>query len=128
MNYVIGTSLGKCIKDILDDVVPITSVMCIVTNTMIQDHDQLEEVVTSYYHHPMNPKYDMRKHELGDVVGLARSLYSAGIIHQPRLVHGLRQHHSLSQTWLEIAPDRTNDSPAAQKAYEHYQMLRNLTQ
>lgn len=125
---IIGTSLGKCIKDILDGKQKITDILCIVANTMIEDQAKLAQVIEGYYYFDTRPEYDLTAHSLEDCIGVANALYESGLIHQPRLIHGLTRHHKIKETWLEIAPDRSNDSEAAIKAYEHYQMVRNLTQ
>ena len=131
----IGTSLGGCLKSIMAGEVSEDDVLCIISRTKCGDLEGLMVVVEDYHgrgnnHAFMSSNYDFTGIDLDELKMLAHRLYEAGKIHQPRLYNndGGFVHPELvrDQLWLEIAP-RINDNPAVLNAYNHYKMLRTLT-
>ena len=126
----IGTSLGKCVKDILDGKVKEDQVLFIASNTMCPDLVKLCAVIEEYYYngHSRGSAYDMTAHSLLAAKEVAQRLYENGQLHQPRCfktgwsgnAHGLRD------TWYEIVPTNTSHDSNVVDAYERYRVLAEL--
>ena len=131
----IGTSLGGCLRSILDGEVTEDQVLTIITRTHCESYDSLVNVVKLYYaegnNYARNPqRYDLTKFDFETVLDLASRLYNSGRIHQPRLYSDsdyLPIAFAFQELWLQIVPTNTNSSPAVMDAYEKYKMLDSLT-
>lgn len=129
MSLFIGTSLGKCVKDILDGKVQENEVLFIVTNTRCPDLPRLMDVIEQYYSdRPHDPAYDIAAHSLADARALAQRLYDYGKLHQPRVFKNdaWSNTHRLNDTWYEIVPTLNSDNPTVIDAYSKYRMLASL--
>lgn len=129
----IGTSLGKCVKDILDGHVRYDDVFFIVTNTNCPTLEQLIGVIEEYYYENQGAKgprasYDLSAHSLATATKLAQRLMEDGKLHQPRAVGKAfwGNAHSLRDTWYDIVPSPTSDNESVREAWNHYTMIRNL--
>ena len=132
----IGTSLGKCVKDLLDGHVRYDDVFCIVTNTKCSTSEQLIRVIEEYYYDNQGAKgprasYDLSAHSLATATKLAQRLMDDGKLHQPRCVatgmYGNASNaHNLRDTWYDIVPSPTSDNESVREAWNHYTMIRNL--
>jgi hypothetical protein len=124
----IGTSLGKCIKSILDEDVSYDEVLFIVSNTMCPTVDRLMDVVSEYYYAPPYSTYDFSDHNIEDAKALATKLFNDGKLHQPRSVGADKwiRNHRLVDTWYDIAPSPTTDNESVREAWNHYKMIANL--
>ena len=132
----IGTSLGRCLRDILMDEVSEQDVLLIITRTQTKDYDSFLGVVKMYYEdgnaYSTNPReYDIAVKPWEEVEALASKLYKSGKIHQPRnfaLLGNQFIHPDLSDdVWVEVSPKNRNTTPAAVQAYEQYKLLDSLT-
>jgi len=136
----IGTSLGGCLKSLMDGEVSIDEVMFIVTRTMCPDYEKYIQVVKQYYAegnlYARNPsRYDLSESSLDDVIEMASRLYYLGKIHQPRVFveeggFGVAYQHPTEYgngLWMQVVPTNTNTTPAVVEAYEKYKMLDALT-
>jgi hypothetical protein len=126
----IGTSLGKCVKSILDGDVKEEDVMFIVSNTMCPDLEKVLGVIEEYYYgRSYIPAYDMTAHSFEDAKAVAQRLYESGKLHQPRCFdsggRGGRA-HNLSDTWHEVVPTPSTHNQSVIDAYNQYQMLATL--
>jgi hypothetical protein len=123
MSLLIGTSLGKCVKDILDGTVKEDEVLFIVTNTMCPTLDRLIDVIKEYYYYPPTRAYDMTAHSLEDAKEVAQRLFESGKLHQPRCLTEVYRAHTLKDTWLEVVPTITSHNQSVVDAYGKYRML-----
>jgi hypothetical protein len=131
----IGTSLGGCLRSILDGEVSEEQVLMIITRTRCETYESLVNVVKLYYadgnNYARNPQmYDLTKFDFEPVLDLANKLYHSGRIHQPRLFSNneyLPIAFAFQELWLEVVPTNKNSSPAVVEAYEKYKMLDTLT-
>lgn len=132
----IGTSLGRCLRDILAGDVPESDVVMIITRTMAPDVERFLTVVEHYYYGSNGGgDYDLSMcgtKTLAEVNDLAMRMYSTGKIHQPRNFPnfpGGYVHPGMvgAGTWIEIAPKTWNTTPAVIEAYDKYKMLDSLT-
>jgi hypothetical protein len=131
----IGTSLGRCLKDILSGGVSESDVVMIITRTMAPDVERFLPVIEQYYYGTDGDEYDLSvdgTKTLAEVNELAMRLFNGGKIHQPRcftdfgngFVHpGLRS----AGKWIELAPANWNTTPAVVEAYKNYRVLDALT-
>ena len=123
----IGTSLGKCVKDILDGKVKEEDVFFIASNTMCPDLPRLMDVIETYYHErSYMPDYDMSAHTVEDAKALAQRLYENGQLHQPRCFTDVHRAHLLNDTWYEIVPTPSTHNQSVLDAYGQYRMLADL--
>jgi hypothetical protein len=124
----VGTSLGKCIKDILDEKVRYDDVFVIVTNTRTTSLDQLLNVIEQYYYEKYRPEYDLSNYTLDQCFGVAKQLFNDGKLHQPRAVGALHANmaHTLKDTWYDIVPSPMVDNETVKEAWNHYVMLSKL--
>lgn len=130
MSLFIGTSLGKCLKDLLDGTVKEDEVLVIVTNTMCPTLDRLMAVVDEYYYSRPRSDYDLTAHTLEDAQSLAQRLFESGKLHQPRCLQALGQRanaHNLKDTWYDIVPSAVAgdlaDNANIQEAFDRYRAL-----
>lgn len=129
----IGTSLGKCLKSILDGDVKEERVLFIVSNTDCPDLPRLMDVVDDYYHMyqgetGIRATYDLSSHRLEDAKELATRLMADGKLHQPRAVGATHwgNAHSLKDTWYEIVPTPSTHDHNVLDAWSRYQLLAGL--
>jgi hypothetical protein len=129
MSLLIGTSLGKCLKSILDGIVKEDEVLFIASNTMCPTLDRLMDVVDAYYYGRVyDPAYDMSAHSLDDAKEVAQRLYEHGKIHQPRCFTDVGRAHRLTDTWYDIVPTPSSHNPSVVDAYSKYRMLATLAE
>ena len=129
----IGTSLGKCVKDILDGHTRYEDVLVVVTNTNCPTLETLMEVIEQYYYDNRGARgrgaaYDMSAYSLKDACAVAQRLFDNGKLHQPRsLSKNLYGNaHALQDTWYDIIPSPVMDNESVREAWNHYVMIRNL--
>jgi hypothetical protein len=132
MSLFVGTSLGKCLKDLLDGTVKEHEVLVIVTNTMCPTLDRLMDVVDQYYYdgNSRGHAYDLSAHTLEDAQSLAQRLFESGKLHQPRCLQAIGQRanaHNLRDTWYDIIPSAVAgdlaDNANIQEAFDRYRAL-----
>lgn len=126
----IGTSLGKCVKSLLDGDVDYDSVLFIVSNTNGPDEARLRDIMTEYwYGYTNNPDYDMSGYTKEQVQDMAIRLFNDGKLFQPRMFikSGWGNAHGLKDTWYDIMPT-VGSSEAAKHAWDSYVMMSKLSQ
>ena len=125
----IGTSLGKCVKSLMDGDVAYDDVLFIVSNTNGPDENRLREIMEEYYYGAPRPEYDMSEHDVDDVVQMAIQLFQDGKLFQPRMFikGGWGNAHKLQDTWYDIMPS-IGASEAAKNAWDAYVMMSKLSQ
>ena len=126
----IGTSLGKCVRSLLDKEVDYDDVLFIVTNTHAPTPEKLDGVIEEYYFDAGSrpPEYDFSHHTLDDARILARNLMSDGKLHQPRAAgaDSWSRNHHLQDTWYDIMPSATSQNESVREAWNAYRMLSEL--
>jgi hypothetical protein len=132
--WYIGTSLGRCLKSILEGEVSEEQVLLIVTATNAPTFDNFMVVVHQYYtdgnYFVRNPnQYDVSIFSEENYKGLAQRLWEQGKIHQPRSFpdHWGNSNGIRGQLWLQVVPTINNTTPAVVDAYEKYKVLDLLT-
>ena len=125
----IGTSLGKCVKSLLDGDVAYDDVFFVVSNTHGPDEERLRGIMAEYYYAPGRSDYDMSDHTLEEVCDMAIRLFNDGKLFQPRMhIKGSWGNaHSLRDTWYDILPS-IGSSESAKNAWNAYVMMSKLSQ
>jgi hypothetical protein len=126
----IGTSLGKCVKSLLDGDVSYDDVLFIVANTRGENEEKLKEIMAEYFYsyNRRNPAYDLSAYTLEEVCEVAVNLFKDGKLFQPRLhINGWGNAHHLGDTWYDIVP-ALGSSEAAKNAWDAYVMMSKLSQ
>ena len=131
----IGTSLGQCIKDILDGTVNEKDVVMIITRTMAPAAERFIPVLEEYYNGIGGYSYDLSvggTKTFDEVRELGLRLFDGGKIHQPRCFKDFRSgyvHPDMAHAgkWIELAPKNWNTTPAVVEAYKQYKVLDALT-
>lgn len=116
----IGTSLSKCVVDIVQGKVDILEVMSVVTRTRMEDKRALEMVISQYQHH------HWRDTDPEACAAIARQLWDEGLLHQPRLVNESYRYFIPSGNWLNVEPEIHCDAPMVKEAHEAYLALLKL--
>ena len=129
----IGTSLGKCVKDILDGHTRYEDILFIVSNTNAPKLEQLFEVIEEYYYayqgsNGNSSAYDLSAHSLESAKKVAQRLFENGKLHQPRAnsKYVFGNAHDLKDTWYDVVPSPVMDNESVREAWNHYVMIRNL--
>ncbi len=135
----IGTSLGGCLKSLMEGEVSEEDVLVIITRTECGSLEKLINTVKAYYRegNPFSSRssnYVFEKDSvvLEKLVDLTEHLYKTGRIHQPRIfglshVNFIHDEITRKTLWLEVSPILTNANPAVVDAWSKYKMLDNLT-
>lgn len=132
--WYIGTSLGKCLKSILEGEVKEEDVLLIITATSAPNFEKFKYVVDQYYkdgnYYVKNPEaYEVSGISEEEYKELAYRLWHTGKIHQPLNFpeHWDQSRVIRGQIWLQIMPTNQNTTPSVVAAYETYKMLDILT-
>jgi hypothetical protein len=122
----IGFSLGRCVRDIVNDTVSIDDVYLIVSRTLIHDSSQIDDIIDSYL---SRPDYLAGLDE-GRCYDVAHQLYLSGRIYQPR-VHGFNPRKvSEDAVWMDLMPTIMGEDQATeqvQAAWRQYQLALKMT-
>lgn len=121
----IGTSLGRCLRSLLDGEVEYEDVFVIIANTRSLNVESLIKVVEQYYYTPPRRDYNLTDYDFDSVKYLAERLWHEGKIHQFRNYEQGHQ-HSLQATWLDIVPSASSENEGVRQAWLHYRMLAEL--
>jgi len=127
----IGTSLGKCVKSLLDGDVAYDDVLFIVSNTRGENEERLKEIMSEYWYgyNRSNPAYDLSAYTFEEVCEVAVNLCNDGKLFQPRMfIKGQWGNaHNLQDTWYDIMPS-IGSSESAKNAWDAYVMMSKLSQ
>ena len=126
----IGTSLGKCVKSLLDGNVDYDDVLFIVSNTNGPDEICIRAIMSEYwYGYHSNPAYDLSAYTEQEAQDMAVRLFTEGKLFQPRMFvkGGWGNAHSLRDTWYDIMPSMSS-SESAKNAWDAYVMMSKLSQ
>ena len=127
----IGLSYGRCVRDIVNQVVKIEDVLLIVTRTALEDRSQIKQMASIYG----NARDYWQGLDLETCTLMAELLWDMGKIYQPRLIVGGNQlfnrwteSYSEYGIWLDLVHSYTGDNEMAAEAYRNYLMVRKLVE
>lgn len=122
----IGFSFGRCVRDIVKGVVDFDDVYMVVSQTMIFDSSQVDDVVEEYL---SRPDYLMGLDE-GKCLEVASNLYLSGKLHQPRC-QGKRARMIVEDAvWMDIMPTIMGEDAQSEQvvaAWKQYQLALKMT-
>jgi hypothetical protein len=130
----VGMSFSRCLRDIVEARVEFDDVLVIIARTDFNPckDEHWEGIWQGYRYGGMsNPEWegaepDMTDDEASKVYrNVAIRLYDAGKLHQPRQ-YGANPRR-LPYYWLDCSVPVGERSPAAQKAWEQYQVITGLS-
>lgn len=115
----IGFSFGRCLRDIVDGKVAVDDVLVIIARTHMETLVHVKNVVEIYLD---RPEYlQGRDPEVCHAV--ARELWDAGKIHQPRLNGAMLRSIPEDYIWCDVVPTAMDRSPALDMAWNSYRTL-----
>jgi hypothetical protein len=119
----VGFSLGRCIRDIVNDVVEIDDVVVIVSGTRFETQEQLTAIVNDYMY---RPGY-LDGLDESACQGVASVLFREGKIHQPRNF-GIHRHMIQEfAVWADLFPAGGLEDPMVQEAWQTYRGMLGIT-
>jgi hypothetical protein len=130
----VGLSFSRCVRDIVEARVEYDEVLVIIARTDFDPHnDEHWRGIWEGYRFGglSNPEWaDAEPNSSDEDVeamyrNVAKQLYDGGKLHQPRQfkAHPPRMHYY----WLDCSVPEEERSPAAQQAWEHYQVITGLS-
>ena len=119
----VGFSLGRCIRDIVTDVVDINDVVVIVSGTRFETQEQLVPIVHEYMY---RTGYLEGLDETA-CQGVASVLFREGKIHQPRNFGIYRSVMPESAVWADLFPTGGHTDPMVQEAWQAYRGMLGIT-
>jgi hypothetical protein len=119
----VGFSLGRCIRDIVNDIVDINDVVVIVAGTQFKTQEQLTNIVNEYMYR------DTYLYGLDETAcqGVASVLFREGKIHQPRNFGLYRNMMPEDAVWADLFPTGGHTDPMVQEAWQAYRGMLGLT-
>ena len=131
----VGLSFSRCLRDIVEGRVDYVDILVIIARTNFDPHDddQWQQIWDGYRYGGLS---EAEWADAEDDTGVtnpeeiyrnvAIQLYNNGKLHQPRQ---FREAHPprMPYYWLDCSVPAEERSPAAQKAWEHYQIISGLS-
>lgn len=120
----IGFSLGRCVRDIVKEVVSADDVLVIVASTRFETEDQLKDIIEQYAYR------DDYLYGLDEALcqAVALNLFREGKIHQPRNFGQYRGMINSEYIWADIFPTNVKNNEAVQQAWQAYRFMLELTE
>jgi hypothetical protein len=125
----VGTSFGRCVRDIVTGVVKEEDVWFIVAGTRINNEQQVEEVMKDY----ASRKDYLIGLDIRQCTNVAQRLWNAGKIHQPRMYGKYPAWYaagndSYNDIWRDCVPSEqeVSKNPMVKEAWDEYRATRKL--
>lgn len=119
----VGFSLGRCIRDIVTDIVSYDDVAFIITGTALRDQAAIKDCVEQYM---WRPDY-LEGLDQEQCLEVGIRLFDEGKLFQPRL-QGIRAFRiPEGAIWADLFPTNVSDSDAVKKAWEAYRFMLHMT-
>ena len=119
----IGFSLGRCIRDIVNDIVAYDDVAFIISGTALRDEDAIKACVEQYMYRD-DYLYGL---EQAACQSVALKLYNEGKVFQPRLQDIRAFRIPEGAVWADLFPTNVSDSDAVKKAWDAYRFMLHMT-
>jgi hypothetical protein len=119
----VGFSLGRCVRDIIDDIVTYDDVAFIITGTALRDEDAIKACVEQYmYRNDYLAGLDQEQ-----CTEVALRLFNEGKIFQPRLQNIRAFRIPEGAVWADLFPTNVSESDAVKKAWDAYRFMLHMT-
>ena len=120
----IGFSLGRCVRDIVNDEVSIDDVAFIITATNIHDREQLSGVIRQY----MYESTYLGGLDESACLKIAFELWDTNRLIQPRR-QGLRRHAQPENSiWVDMFPTSLSENESVKKAWNNYRFMLHMVE
>ena len=119
----VGFSLGRCIRDIVNETVEYNDVVVIVAGTRFETEEQLANIVNEYMYRDTY-LYGLDEDKCQAV---AKMLFQGGKIHQPRNYGIYRNMMPEDAVWADLIPTGGHTDPMVQEAWRAYRGMLGLT-
>lgn len=125
----VGLSLARCIKDIVQDEIHEDDVLCIIARTKFnwENSYTFDELWTTHSHKNLfnnDSWFDLDKDLVYELIDY---LWLQGKIHQPRRYGNLATVKETSYHWLECILPQEHLTPTVKEAWDQYKFLAGLT-
>lgn len=119
----VGFSLGRCVRDIVTDIVSYEDVAFIITGTALRDEESFNWCIDEY----MWRRDYLQGLDKDQCLDISLRLYRDGKIFQPRLQNIPAFHIPEGAIWADLFPTNVSDSDAVKKAWENYRFMLHMT-
>ena len=119
----VGFSLGRCIRDIVNDIVTYDDVAFIISGTALRDEDAIKACVEQY----MWRNDYLSGLDQDQCTKIALRLYTEGKVFQPRLQDIRAFRIPEGAVWADLFPTNVSESDAVKKAWEAYRFMLHMT-
>lgn len=120
----IGFSLGRCVRDIVNEEVSLDDVAFLITATNVKGKEQLDNVIGHYMYEPgylLNLDFEKCKE-------VAYRLWDSNKIIQPR-AQGMHRHmQPESSIWVDIFPTELSNNEAVKNAWDGYRFMLHMVE
>ncbi len=120
----IGFSLGRCIRDIVNNDVRYDDVAFIITGTALRDEDAIKWCIEDYLY---RPDY-LDGLDQDCCTKIALRLFNEGKLFQPRLQNIRAFHIPEGGVWADLFPTTLANNEAAKRAWDHYRFMIHMTE
>ena len=120
----IGFSLGRCVRDIVNEKVSIDDVAFIITSTSIGNKEQLANVILAY---TAEPTY-LHGCDYDQCVAVSEQLWDTNRLLQPRK-QGLHRHaQPENAVWVDMFPTVLSENHSVKSAWDAYRFMLHMTE
>ena len=120
-----GFSLGRCVRDIVKELVDIDDVAFIIAATSIQDEPQLANVIEQYMYRDDDYLYGLDESKCQEV---ALELWKTNKILQPRR-QGIHRHRQPENSvWVDMFPTELSENPSVKSAWDAYRFMLHMVE
>jgi hypothetical protein len=120
----IGFSLGRCIRDIVNEKVSIDDVAFVITSTSIGNKEQLTNVILMY---TLEPTY-LYGCDHDQCVAVAEALWDTNRLLQPRR-QGMHRHaQPENAVWVDMFPTMLSENQSVKTAWDAYRFMLHMTE
>jgi len=120
----IGFSLGRCIRDIVNEKISIDDVAFIIASTHITTRERLAEVILTY---TAEPTY-LHGCDYDQCMVIAEALWDTNRLLQPRR-QGLHRHaQPENAVWVDMFPTMLSENQSVKTAWDAYRFMLHMTE
>jgi hypothetical protein len=120
----IGFSLGRCIRDIVNEKISIDDVAFIIASTHITTREHLAEVILTY---TAEPTY-LHGCDYDQCMVIAEALWDTNRLLQPRR-QGMHRHaQPENAVWVDMFPTMLSENQSVKTAWDAYRFMLHMTE
>jgi len=120
----IGFSLGRCVRDIVNDEVALDDVAFVIAATNIHSEEQLAQVVEQYMYRD-EYLYMLDEAKCQEV---ALQLWTSNRILQPRRQGMHRHKQPENAVWVDMFPTELSGNESVKKAWDAYRFMLHMVE